>query len=1218
MTNCAQNSDAGRLQREGASRDDRASAALNPSSVPADAATVAQGVTFAQDYARLLNRFGPNDTVVGDWSSSFGSSPTVPLAVAASEDVAAYKASVRAWFAFLNELSNAANGAALRDQLGFLYASLGTLARALDDLERRLPEDSSLKGVLRNAIASQLAPAFARLIAYYRGGRSLGLVNDVAPPSLRILRHPVDKLSSTLASELSPLWSRGTPWSNYLAGIAADTSVYGAAGGLTPFTQINHCATHNLFRSIFETFLMTFARVVREATPAFERSLRDDAGHAPQYALFLAFLQLLERARTSGNSITQRHLDFYYRTILGLKEKPAQPSQVHLLAELVKTAASYELKRGQLLKAGKEASGKEQFFANDGELVVSKASVAVLKTLYVHGEEPFASGTKDPGRVYASPVAASSDGQGAPLLTPDQAWHPFFNKVYRDGALDAIAMPRATLGFVVASHYLWLSEGKRTITVTLHTKASPTQSDFKADVQCKLSAAKGWLVKSPDAFARKGSTLELSLVLEGGDEAIVPYDPALHQGAFDTDLPVLVVELLHAQSRPFAYAMLQDTQVSGLDLRVDVEGLRSFTLANDLGPIDAAKPFQPFGPSPLAGSSLIFGAKEIFQKQLSQLSVSIDWQVVPAAFGTNATAPKAFVDFLANGAWKEWSSVPMGITSGTPTIVLDKDLEGSVLDAADFAPAERFSTQARRGFVRLRLDGDIGQANFQSALLEYLRTTPPPKVVPQPPQPPVAASLTLGYTAQLALALDTSSPTEFERRRARFFHLAPFGSAEQHPYLHQGDSVPLLPQFRFARGATSQRSSAELYIGLANLAPPQSVALLFELVDGTANPLVQKPRPHLHYAYLSHDEWIAFDDTAVVDATDELLNAGIVTFAMPRQATRDNRLLPSGMHWIRVAVSEASDAVCQLQLVAAQAFKATFVERGNAREAPVSQLPAGTISKLAQADAALKRITQPFPSFGGRAEEAPLEFYQRVSERLRHKNRAIALWDYEHLILEAFPQIYRVKCLNHTQYEPAAESGDGPCSGGVYRELAPGHVTIVTLPQLQTQPQRDPLKPYTSLGLLRDIGTFLRKRTSCHATLHVANPQFEEVRVSFKVKLFAGCDESYQKQQLQQAIVRFLSPWAFSQEGSPSFGGQVFKAALVNFIEEQPCVDYLTDFQLFHDIPCVGAGAVDLEQVRGSRAISILVSAPASKHMISILNVAAQDAALAESCGCAP
>ena len=122
---------------------------------------------------------------------------------------------------------------------------------------------------------------------------------------------------------------------------------------------------------------------------------------------------------------------------------------------------------------------------------------------------------------------------------------------------------------------------------------------------------------------------------------------------------------------------------------------------------------------------------------------------------------------------------------------------------------------------------------------------------------------------------------------------------------------------------------------------------------------------------------------------------------------RTTRLLPSGLFWIRAAVHERSDAVCRLQLVAAQAMEAVFTDRGNSPSFSAKPLPAGTISKLDKPDAAVKSIAQPFASFGGRGAESSQAFYTRISERLRHKDRAIDLWDYERLILEAFPQIYQ-------------------------------------------------------------------------------------------------------------------------------------------------------------------------------------------------------------------
>ncbi|MBK7936672.1 MAG: baseplate J/gp47 family protein [Lewinellaceae bacterium] len=318
------------------------------------------------------------------------------------------------------------------------------------------------------------------------------------------------------------------------------------------------------------------------------------------------------------------------------------------------------------------------------------------------------------------------------------------------------------------------------------------------------------------------------------------------------------------------------------------------------------------------------------------------------------------------------------------------------------------------------------------------------------------------------------------------------------------------------------------------------------------------------------------------------------------------------MHWIRIAVEKESDTVCRFILVAAQALRATFNNQDNDPGFNATPLEAGVISKLAQPDSAVKKIEQPFTSFGGRGKELPADYYTRVSERLRHKDRAIALWDYERLVLEAFPQIYKVKCLNHTHYEPN-ENGTG-----IYRELAAGHVTVVTIPNQQFQNLRDPLRPYTSLGLLLEIDTFLRQRTTCFAKLHVKSPQFEEIRLDFRVRFMTGFDETYYTNQLRLEITRYLSPWAFPGGGSPSFGGKIFKSVLINFVEERPYVDYVTDFKLFLDIGGTKSAA-DLNEAEGSTAVSVLVSAPEEEHRIVPITVAGLPAIAqvsGEDCSC--
>ena len=132
-----------------------------------------------------------------------------------------------------------------------------------------------------------------------------------------------------------------------------------------------------------------------------------------------------------------------------------------------------------------------------------------------------------------------------------------------------------------------------------------------------------------------------------------------------------------------------------------------------------------------------------------------------------------------------------------------------------------------------------------------------------------------------------------------------------------------------------------------------------------------KPEDHIHWTYLRDNEWVPFAADAVADGTDALLASGIVTLAVPADATTEHTLLPAGMHWIRLAVASKSDAVCRLSPSPPRRCRATYVMRGNGSTSHTAQLPPGTITKLDPPDAAVKGIDQPFPTFGGRPVETP-------------------------------------------------------------------------------------------------------------------------------------------------------------------------------------------------------------------------------------------------------
>ena len=1211
-TDCTNHTESLKLVREGTSQSQRISVALDPASAPVNEHTEAHSMVFAQAYAKFLQYYDANNIVVDNWAQFFSKDVSVLFAVAATQDVTSYKSSIKSAFNFLNNLANSNKDEEIKQYLGFLFSCLGTLAKHLDKLKEELPPETTLKGALQNLIRSQLAVVFKRLLTYYKADFSLAvadrLISDT-PAELVILGNSALKFSEIVSSGLSKDWitniegkwvaDNPADWNSYVTSITADASVYGAG---TVFERANHLATHNLFTTIFDQFLKVYARVVSEAKEALAATFTTQDNHEPHYALFLAFLRLLESARAEANKLTGRHLDFYYRDILRLKEKPATPGKAHLLVELAKHVSQHELKSGELFKAGKDNRGIDAFFASERALVANQAKVAELKTVYRHGSEQVgtdANADKQEGRLYAAPVSNSDDGAGAELTSTDQSWHPYFNKAYQSGKLTDIRMPKAEVGFAIASHYLFMSGGTRTITLdlTINDVLSDNYSDWQSQIVCLFTSAEGWVEQSPTVFnLSSDKKLHLEVTIDGGQPPVTPYKAKIHGYGFDTNLPVLLVKLKHTIGK-YIYYIFQNTELTMIDLTVAVTGLKTLAISNDFGSVDTAKPFQPFGTAPVTGSSLIIGSSEVFHKTCSSLKLSLVWQVKAVAYNTT---PSTKVSYLINGDW------------GPPTtnnffLVTDGEIElsnfsNAMIDKADFSENGFYDTNSRNGFLRIALSDGFGQDAYLTSLRDYLigqgKTLPIGRNPVPVPKVPILESISVTYTAKQAIALNSGQINS----QAHFFHLGSFGQSEQRPKLNVEKKVYLLPQFT----TQGKESEAEFYIGVTDLHPPQNLALLFQVADGTANPLAQKT--NLHWSYLRNNEWKSLASNEVEDHTDGFLNSGIVTFAVPRDASDSNTILPTGMHWLRVAVADNSDAVCRLRMVAAQALAATFTDKGNDPAFPAQVLTAGTISKLGQPDAAVKKITQPLATFDGRGAENSLEFYTRISERLRHKDRAIALWDYEHLILEAFPQIYKVKCLNHTKYE-----------GEVYQELAPGHVTIVTIPNLQLQNLRDPLKPYTSLGLLTEIEKFLSRRLACFVKLHVKNPRFEEVFTEFEVRFYDGFDETFYQKKLQEELTRFLSPWAFSGGGSPTFGGKIYKSVLLNFIEERPYVDYVANFKLFHKYQPLGQQeeviSSDLSEVEGSTAVSILVSAPIESHVIKPFTTAVGDQS-PEKCRC--
>lgn len=1240
------------LKRNGTSRDARVPDALSPDTFKVDERSLADLVLFARRYSRHLKYYTFDNVVEGDWLPFFTTDITVILAGLGKIPVASFLAFDTGLQKYLTE-DLLPLEADLKNHFKLYFHLPLMLVKDVGEYFAKISGEHPLNGYIRQLAVRDLETPIRDLISFYKGAEALIFEDDLPlnqadynttfnenDPRIQlptVVTAHIDEAAPLAALAIEPELIGGfapTGWSDFYNSVAGDSTPYEA--GADVFRKAFDALNYNLLVNALGRIYQAVQKIAGEADRYFSASLTEFAEHTPHYGLWLAFLQLFQNNQDQMNTLTGKHLDHYYKDILQLCLKAATPDQVHLLFELTKNVDAYLLEQGTLFKAGKDSAGKEAVYQLDEDFVVNRGSVESLKALYI--DKQAIRGT-DSLLPLASPVVNSRDGKGEKLPADAPQWKPF-------GPFEGIG--DAEIGFLVADRQLFLREGGRTVTITVKLSAALTGQPSPLAFKAALTGDAGWFEIAPGAKLAVKYTapddLTFTITLDGEDPPIVPYDAGIHEGNFATDLPLMKIRFHFMPETTDAVSPFTHIKEIGFDeilLQVKVSAARNFSLQNDFGIIDTSQPFLPFGPIPKKHASLILGSQELFSKSLDSITIGVTWAEayndIDFFLKHSPNDYKLSFCYLKQGAWQgdgtDYSLQLFGPTYAgtryeppiagqatkpvaepkrqapakavqvdtqagltetetprdlfdlfaplTNSITLD-DLESLSHGSAQMMDNAPYTSRSSSGFIRLSLNQSFGHEKYTNELTlalinlakengSYTGNTEAynydnASALPLQPYTPQIAQIELHYQSTSAAP-------------AALFHLYPFGHKKI-----ATDSGRLFPELPY---------QGELYLGIGDLDPPQRLTLLFQCAEGTANPL--KGEATILWHYLKGNQWIAFKAQDIDDKTDNLSGSGIVGLAVPEEADTAHDLLPSELHWLRLAVIGDADALNALIAIKAQAASATFFDQGNAADFLATPLAAGTIAKLRISDASIKKIEQPGESFGGKPPENDDHFHMRVSERLRHKDRAATLWDYEHLVLEAFPEIYKVKSINHTGLER-----DLANDIVADNELKPGHVLVVTIPFITEASAVDPLRPYTRKKTLVAIDAFLRQRMSPFVNLEVQNPKIEEVQVKFDVAFNPNiADIGFYKDELNLAIRHYLTPWSHTQGADIGFGGKWHKSAIINFVEEQTYVDYLKNFEMYHrvDIEQESWSRIDEEVVEATTSRSILVS-----HKSHIIN----------------
>ncbi|EAY31816.1 baseplate J/gp47 family protein [Microscilla marina] len=744
------------------------------------------------------------------------------------------------------------------------------------------------------------------------------------------------------------------------------------------------------------------------------------------------------------------------------------------------------------------------------------------------------------------------------------------------------------LGIAIHSPVLALSGGERSIELSLELNPNLTPAQEQAiqaiDLEdnpfgAELTTGKGW--QTVTGFASITFTTSSAADPDTGNPIYTKilkivctltsdFDPvqALSPDAEGYLAPEPALRLLVGQpglelGELTAHDLFSRVLLKKIDLKVMVQNLVPSHIRNDVATLQAKEAFAPFGTTPVAKSNFYFTHPELMFKQLDTVALQLNWLGMPGNWNAyynhysnrDAANIKATLDLYDQGVKRRFS-----INDATEDFELlnstgvDLSLDASIESTRPFGYTPLAATPATndlfahpRYFVLQLGNVDFGHSEYpvlaaskstQLAIdLQGSGTVVATDYQVNAPYTPELQNFSIHYTASVSIGEEEAAAST---NPATMLHLHPFGHATVGQ--EQVKEITFLPSYT---------QEGYLYLGIKDLDPPYDLSLLFRMAEGSANPDLAPP--NIDWRYLVNDEWkiLTQQGRIITDDSNGLLNSGIIKLRIPAEANDVHQLMPTGYYWLRASVRNHSKGLSDAIGIHAQAVEAVFENRQNDPQHLQTPLPAHSIQRTYLPQAEIKGVSQPYGSFGGQTIESLGRLNTRISERLRHKNRAVNIWDYERLVLEAFSEVYKAKCL------PGELLNDG----------TPGEVRLIVVPNIGGIRPYDPFKPKLSGDVLQAIEGYLKQRMSAPANVTVRNPVYHELKIFMQVVFYEEyqADNKYYLEILHQVLQEYLAPWAFDTGADIALGGKLYPNLIVDFVERLEYVDYINNFSMTYN-----------------------------------------------------
>lgn len=1002
---------------------------------------------------------------------------------------------------------------------------------------------------------------------------------------------------------------------------------------------------NGIFKDAYKNIMFIVDLSVRH----FEQLMNQDSkDHNPHIGLILAVLRLFSEIQNDLNRLTRRHLNFYYQKIL--EQSPPSTHPMEILVGLLPKPALNELPVNSTFNLNFQ-DGKAIPFKNQFLTELSQGKISEVRSLYKSKFSPF-SGDITAARVLLSEIFDSTlfqnKGTNEVSFLGESHWDfpMVMGEDQSQKGINQRSMQSSLIGIMVTSPTFLVENGVTNFEIAFNLSATSCiefreimadllhekeavlgiqhdhseielnnfiQNFLHESFSISITGSSGWYTLDYHhiEFLQTENKLLVKIQPEGPAEIPVPYDGAIHGQIPDLNWPCLQIQLNNSAHYP-PYAALQPLEVLEVEISTHSRGVRSgFDCSNQVGKIDTANPFQPFGPIPQKDSFLRINNPLIFNKYLSELSLKVHWLGLPEGRNGFKSHYAGYPDNIDNDSFiAEVSLRPNHHYSSDskdfkPQVVdlfhsIEK-VDGTYLSKSQFiemdldlvdmndlgSPSDISLKDGTKGDLTIRLVEPnpfaFGHESYPQLFSEIsLFNSKHPrraKELPKTPYTPLIENIEFKYSNYTKENL--SRRGSFSSESIKLFHLQPFGFTQVYPASGKEKSF-FVPQ---------EEGRGSLLIGLTDVEEGQNINIGFKLHPAYFIHTITQA-PQVTWEYLENNSWVSMKNLVMEDSTKGMLQSGLVKIKLPGHLDMNSSRMPKGKFWIRVSNYGSRDINSRLIRVFTNAVWLT-----QEMQSQQTILSADELKSTSTVDFKgvlnLNGVLGPYDIKFSKVNKDLDRDSIRVSELLRHRNRGITTWDLERLVLEHFPQIGRVLVYGRSDFP--------------LHLVKNCNVQVVVIPYAPNSTQFRLEGFLAPFELLKEIKSYLKQFLSPFSKLEVANPVFEKLKIRASVKFIESQKSGYYRKMLERDLIEFLSPNPGDFQKGEGFINSIYKIEIQNFIESRTYVEYVTGLSVLQLVEVLGSfkiidTASDKYQIERLRTISpyaILTSS--ESHQLEII-----------------